>query len=49
MALVKISTSIGIAFYSHFEHDEKTLLQHADHALYKAKEKGRGNYQIHKN
>ena len=46
---IKISTSIGIAFYSHFEHDEKTLLQHADHALYKAKGKGRGNYQIHKN
>ncbi|MEH7096110.1 sensor domain-containing protein [Neobacillus vireti] len=45
---IKITTSIGIAFYSHHSHDEKNLLQHADHALYKAKENGRSNYQIYK-
>ncbi|MEH7115877.1 diguanylate cyclase [Neobacillus vireti] len=45
---IKISTSIGIAIYTHFNHDEKALLQHADRALYNAKKKGRGNYQIYK-
>jgi diguanylate cyclase (GGDEF)-like protein len=44
-----ISSSIGISFYSSYEQDEKLLLKQADIALYKAKENGRGNYQVYTN
>jgi diguanylate cyclase (GGDEF)-like protein/PAS domain S-box-containing protein len=44
---LRISSSIGIAFYSDYEQDEKGLLKQADLALYEAKEKGRNNYQIY--
>ncbi|MEH7076499.1 diguanylate cyclase domain-containing protein [Neobacillus drentensis] len=45
---IKISSSIGISFYSpNYEQDEKLLLKQADIALYKAKEEGRGNFQIY--
>jgi diguanylate cyclase (GGDEF)-like protein/PAS domain S-box-containing protein len=46
---LNISSSIGISFYSQYEQDEKALLKQADIALYKAKEKGRGNYQVYTN
>ena len=47
---IKISASIGISFYSNdYEQDEKLLLKQADIALYRAKEKGRGNYQVYTN
>ncbi|WP_462408798.1 PAS domain-containing protein [Neobacillus sp. Marseille-QA0830] len=42
-----ITTSIGIAYYSDYDLDEKTILKRADTALYKAKNKGRNNYQIY--
>ncbi|WP_042454930.1 sensor domain-containing diguanylate cyclase [Neobacillus dielmonensis] len=44
---LKITTSIGIAFYSDNNLDEKTILKHADVALYRAKESGRNNYQVY--
>lgn len=44
---LSISSSIGISFYSEYEQDEKMLLKQADIALYKAKENGRGNYQVY--
>ncbi|WP_160725418.1 sensor domain-containing protein [Bacillus sp. USDA818B3_A] len=46
---INISTSIGIAFYSHLNHDEKSLLKHADNALYQAKKNGRGSFSLYKN
>lgn len=46
-SILKITTSIGIAFYTNFNLDEKTILKQADIALYQAKEKGRNNYQIY--
>ncbi|WP_420912943.1 diguanylate cyclase domain-containing protein [Clostridium beijerinckii] len=39
------TSSIGIAFYENGL-DDNTLIKNADIALYKAKEKGRNNYQI---
>lgn len=43
----RISTSIGISFYTDYNQEVKSLLKHADLALYKAKEKGRNNFQIY--
>nr|WP_173783257.1 diguanylate cyclase [Clostridium beijerinckii] len=39
------TSNIGIAFYEDGL-DDDTLIKNADIALYKAKEKGRNNYQI---
>jgi len=45
---LKVASSIGISFYTEpYKQDEKLLLKHADIALYKAKENGRGNYQVY--
>lgn len=45
---IRVASSIGISFYSPpYKQDEKLLLKQADIALYKAKEKGRGNYQVY--
>ena len=41
-----IGASIGIAFSPDHGADQTTLMRHADTALYKAKEAGRGNAQI---
>lgn len=41
-----ISASIGISLYPDDGHDAETLLQHADAAMYRAKEKGKNNYQF---
>lgn len=41
------STSIGISLYPHDGEDLSTLMKNADIALYRAKEKGRNNYQLY--
>jgi diguanylate cyclase (GGDEF)-like protein/PAS domain S-box-containing protein len=43
---LRITTSIGISFYSDCEQEEKVLLKQADIALYEAKKNGRNRYQI---
>ena len=40
-----VTSSIGIAIYPDHGQDSATLLKNADVALYKAKDKGRNNYQ----
>lgn len=45
---IHITSSIGISLLEDFNIDEKVLFKHADLALYKAKKKGKNNYQIYK-
>ncbi|MCT7949836.1 PAS domain S-box protein [Ancylothrix sp. C2] len=45
--LLHISSSIGIALYPHDGNTPELLLKNADTALYRAKEKGRNNYQLY--
>jgi diguanylate cyclase (GGDEF)-like protein/PAS domain S-box-containing protein len=42
-----ITTSIGISIFPHDGEDAQTLMKNADIALYRAKEKGRHNYQLY--
>jgi len=42
-----ISASLGIALLDEDSHDAETLVQHADTALYYAKDLGRNNYQFY--
>ncbi|MBD2208136.1 EAL domain-containing protein [Calothrix sp. FACHB-1219] len=42
-----ISASIGIAMFNDNSPDAETLIQHADAALYHAKDAGRNNYQFY--
>lgn len=42
---VRIGVSIGISLFPEHGSTPEELLQHADAALYRAKDKGRGNYQ----
>ena len=42
-----IQTTIGIAMYPQDGQDAETLLQNADAALYRAKERGRNHYRFY--
>lgn len=42
-----VSSSIGIALYPNDGEDAETLVKNADAALYRAKERGRNNYQFY--
>ncbi len=42
-----VSASIGIAIYPAHGQDGETLIKHADTALYRAKSKGRNNFQFY--
>ncbi|MFB2835477.1 EAL domain-containing protein [Floridanema evergladense] len=42
-----VKASIGIAFAPYDGEDTETLLKNADAAMYKAKQKGRNNYQVY--
>jgi diguanylate cyclase (GGDEF)-like protein/PAS domain S-box-containing protein len=42
-----VSSSIGVAVYPHDGEDAETLVKNADAALYRAKERGRNNYQLY--
>ncbi|MDZ8187434.1 MAG: EAL domain-containing protein [Nostoc sp. ChiSLP02] len=42
-----ISASLGIALFDCNSYDAETLMQHADTALYHAKDRGRNNYQFY--
>ncbi|MDY6939990.1 MAG: EAL domain-containing protein [Cyanobacteriota bacterium] len=44
---LRVSSSIGIAIYPEDGDDAATLTKNADVALYRAKEKGRNNYQLY--
>ena len=44
-----ISGSLGIALLDQYSPDTETLIQHADTALYYAKDEGRNNYQFYIN
>ncbi len=44
---LSISASVGISFYPLHGTDVETLLHRADLAMYRAKERGRGNYQVY--
>ncbi|WP_241006446.1 diguanylate cyclase domain-containing protein, partial [Aeromonas media] len=39
---LRISSSIGVALYPQHGADPKTLMHHADQAMYQAKNQGRG-------
>ncbi|TAF09627.1 MAG: EAL domain-containing protein [Nostocales cyanobacterium] len=43
-----VSASLGIAMFNKHSPNAETLIQHADAALYYAKDKGRNNYQFYK-
>lgn len=42
-----VSSSIGVAVYPQDGEDAETLVKNADAALYRAKERGRNNYQLY--
>ncbi|MDP5337948.1 MAG: diguanylate cyclase, partial [Nodularia sp. (in: cyanobacteria)] len=44
-----VSASLGIALLDEHNSDAETLIQHADTALYYAKDEGRNNYQFYTN
>ncbi len=45
--ILHITTSIGISIYPEHAQDKASLLKFADTAMYKAKDKGRNNYQLY--
>ncbi len=42
-----MSASIGISIYPHHGEDRETLVKNADIAMYRAKQEGRDNFQVH--
>ncbi|CAK0764073.1 two-component system, cell cycle response regulator [Gammaproteobacteria bacterium] len=47
-AVVVVSASIGVTLYPQDNSDADTLLRHADHAMYQAKELGKNRYDFFK-
>ena len=45
--LIHMTASIGISTFPEDGNDERTLMQNADIAMYRAKEKGKNNYQFY--
>jgi diguanylate cyclase (GGDEF)-like protein/PAS domain S-box-containing protein len=45
--MVILSASIGVALFSEGEQDSDTLLRHADHAMYAAKQAGKNRYHLY--
>jgi len=43
---LKVSTSIGVTFYPQNNSSPDQLLRHADHAMYKAKQLGKGRWHV---
>lgn len=43
----RVTASIGICLYPLHAHDEQTLMQHADTAMYLAKENGKNSYRFY--
>ena len=43
---LKVSTSIGVTFYPQNNSSPDQLLRHADHAMYKAKQLGKGRWNV---
>ncbi|MBI5186993.1 MAG: diguanylate cyclase [Nitrospinae bacterium] len=43
---VRVSASIGIALFPLHGMDPETLIKSADTAMYRAKEKGKNNFQV---
>ncbi len=43
---LRVSTSIGVSLYPRDSDDPDTLIQHADAAMYRAKEEGRNQFQF---
>jgi diguanylate cyclase (GGDEF)-like protein/PAS domain S-box-containing protein len=43
---LRVTASIGLTFYPWDAHDADTLLRHADHAMYRAKQRGRNCYYL---
>lgn len=44
---ISVTASVGLCFYPQDGHDVKTLLQHADIAMYQAKKAGKNAYRIY--
>lgn len=44
---LNVTASIGVTIYPLDAADTDSLLRHADHAMYKAKEGGKGTFQLH--
>ncbi|MCG6985431.1 MAG: EAL domain-containing protein [Thiocapsa sp.] len=44
--VLSVTSSAGVALYPHDTGDAETLLRHADHAMYQAKQQGRNRYQL---
>ncbi|MBL1377561.1 putative bifunctional diguanylate cyclase/phosphodiesterase [Zobellella iuensis] len=45
--LARVSASIGVTFYPHDDSSADLLLQHADQAMYQAKQAGKNRYQFY--
>ncbi len=45
---LRITSSIGVALYPDDGHDTKTLMKHADTAMYRVKDNGKNNFQFYR-
>jgi diguanylate cyclase (GGDEF)-like protein/PAS domain S-box-containing protein len=46
VAIISVSASIGVSLYPQDRSDPDTLLRHADHAMYRAKEAGKNRFNL---